>query len=630
MKPAWIVSVLAIPVILLVVASSASARPDAIWARSADNFSTINLDGVLDEGAWALAESMHVEYPVDAGIPGSGWKSEGGVTPSNPTRATLKFLVRGNQLYMGAIVHDTSVGGSASFNRFDGFLMSLKDHSSPNHPKPPAEYTYAWWYPTLVDPQPPGQPPAFIGRWAEWPPGSPRTVEQIANWDARTIVHGLSNSDATLDTDWTTEMRFNLTPMGYDTQTIAGDIIEFNISIYDCDWFWPLDPIRFSSNRVWWQGPWANAAWYNEVRVHASSVVGMHSALPEIEPEYLIGNGAAEGTPVIDGSPGDAVWAKVPGFEIRFGDDDLRETYGGIGPYRAGQFQPEVNGGLAPVLDPGDATVKMFFKGTMLYMAFDVRDQVVQYHPSFDRWDGFLVSLNERNEQGPDHNLLGRRLSFQVGEAGAAVPHDYLQTLVEAGKAQVAVALRSGTTVDTLGIEPDNGYAAELAVDLTEFGYPADLGDGALFIGVDLLDGDSFIPYTDSYGTRTWWYREYENECCPVWAYMDPDLPVAGAQDDAWDTVAWDLLDARPNPFTDRTTFSYSLPSRSSVVMEVFDPQGRRVERRDLGTLSPGEHQVSIEGKGRSAGVYLVRMTMTDPDEGAVLGRIAGRLVQLK
>ena len=64
----------------------------------------ITLDGVLDEAAWAQAETKVIEYAEDAGIPGSGWKFEAGWEPVDPTYATLKFLVVGNQLYMGAVV----------------------------------------------------------------------------------------------------------------------------------------------------------------------------------------------------------------------------------------------------------------------------------------------------------------------------------------------------------------------------------------------------------------------------------------------------------------------------------------------------------------------------------------------
>ena len=83
---------------------------DVIWARVASG--PITLNGVLNEPSWALAESVHVDYGVDNGIPGSGYKIEQGGPPTDITRATLKFLVSGNQLYMAATIPDSSIGGS--------------------------------------------------------------------------------------------------------------------------------------------------------------------------------------------------------------------------------------------------------------------------------------------------------------------------------------------------------------------------------------------------------------------------------------------------------------------------------------------------------------------------------------
>ncbi len=170
---------------MLVFAASAFAqadREDVMWARVAPS---ITLDGFLNEPAWAQAESVVIRFGVDNGVPGSGWKYEGGNIPNDPTLATLKLLTVADSLYLGAVVRDASIGGSRDFNRFDGFLMALKDHLAPDSPKPPAEYFYAWWYAEGTDPQPAGQSPAFIGRWAEWPPGTPRTPEQIAELERR-------------------------------------------------------------------------------------------------------------------------------------------------------------------------------------------------------------------------------------------------------------------------------------------------------------------------------------------------------------------------------------------------------------------------------------------------------------
>lgn len=626
---AWQRTVLLLGLALCVAipASGQAPRKDYIWARNATNAGPITLDGVLNETCWSRAESITVRYARDAGIPGSGWKGEAGANPTDSTNATLKLLVHGNQLYLGANVHDKSVGGSKDFNRFDGFLIGLKDHNDPNFPKPPAEYTYLWWYPESNDPQPPGESPSFVGRWATWPPGSPRTPEQIANWDAVTVVHGLSNDDSVIDTGYTVEMRFNLTPMGYDVTRTIGDIIEWNISIYDCDWFWPFQSIM-SSNRVWWQSPWSNTMWYDEVHIFAQPGVGLFTPLPPVTPEVVIPNGVAETAPVIDGQLTDQVWSHLTGTRIKWGDSALRQTYPGVGPYRSGQYQPTVNGGLAAVVDPGDATWKVFFKDHTLYMGFDVRDRVVQYHVNFDRWDGFTVSLNDVAQQNPDHVLLGRRLTFQVNQDGTALPQDYLTTLVQNGGAQVAIHLNPGTTVDTLGQQADNGYTAEMSVDLTQLGYPANLGDGTLFLGVTLLDGDSFDPPSDSYGTRTWWFREHEGVCCPAWCYMNPNLKVADVAEGV--DLSPLSMDAQPNPFRDATQIRFSLRATSAVTLEVFDAQGRLVERKPLGVQSAGPRTATLDGAGKSAGVYFYRISVRDPQTGAVASGPYGRAILLK
>jgi hypothetical protein len=614
-------------VLAVVPAAGQTVREDAIWARTA--LSPITVDGVLDETAWAQAESHVIEYAVDAGIPGSGYKSEAGWAPVDPTRATLKFLVYENQLYMGAVVEDQSVGGSSEFNRFDGFLMGLKDHSLDVFPIPVAEYLYSWWYDYLADPQPAGQLPNFIGVWAELPHGTPRTPEQIAAWDAVTIVDGLSNDDSVIDTGYTVEMRFDLTPMGYDVTQPGGDVIEWNISIYDTDWFWPININTFSSNRVWWQGPWGNTSFYNEVRIFASpDVTDASGPVPTIAPEMVIPEKMP--LPVIDGVLDESVWSDpdVYTFDIRWDDAALRTTYDGMGPFRSGQFQATVNGGEAFVLDPADATVKMYHRGDMLYMGFDVRDQVVQFHEDLNRWDGFIVTIDDRAERGSDNTLLGRRLTFQVDADGLAQAQDDLLSLVTAGDAEVAISLMAGTTVDTFGLQADNGYTAELAVDLKSLGYPAGQGDGALFFGVNLLDGDSFLPTTDSYGTRTWWYREFPGVCCPAWASLASD--ISGVNDGPALFGGYARLTGGRNA-SSRPEISFAMPDRNRVTIEIFDLRGRLVSRRRLGEMNGGENTVSLfPDRGQSSGVYLYRVLVVDSGTGALRSTLTGKTTLIR
>ena len=69
-------------------------------------------------GAGGIASSSSAAR--SGAIPGSGYFNEfiaPGVTPTDPNRAVFKFLVVGNQLWIGATVRDSSIGGNAEFNR---------------------------------------------------------------------------------------------------------------------------------------------------------------------------------------------------------------------------------------------------------------------------------------------------------------------------------------------------------------------------------------------------------------------------------------------------------------------------------------------------------------------------------
>ncbi|MGQ9560317.1 MAG: T9SS type A sorting domain-containing protein [Candidatus Oleimicrobiaceae bacterium] len=493
-------------------------RPNVIWARVTSE--PIVLDGRLEEVSWQKAESVRLQYGKTSElIPGSGWKDESGVKPSDPLDATLKFLVSGNYLYMAAVVRDSSVGGGL-FNQFDGFLMNMRDHSKVDRPAPPFEYFYGWVTEGWADPNTGnvGASPGFFG----WASGD-REV-----WDAVTVVDGVSNDDTSPDNGYTVEFKFNLTPRGYDVTKPEGDIIEFNVSIYDADWHWPHNVDKFSGNRTWWCGPWGNASAYDVARIYARPDVTVDSGpVPEVGAEVVIPNGVNYADPVIDGRLDEAVWAKASGLEIRYGDDELRASYPGIGPWRSGQFQPEIGGVRAPVLDPGDATVKWFFKDDVLYIGVEVRDQAVTGENQYDMWDGIRFIINDRATMNPDdHNLERRQLTVRVDSLGSLAVMDYLAYMIDSLQmAQAAMALKPGTTVNDYN-DIDEGYSFELAIDLKGLGYPVGRGDGVLFISATLFDGDAFANPADNYGTRTWWMRESTWPAAPAWAYMDPNTYV--------------------------------------------------------------------------------------------------------
>ncbi len=610
-------------------------RYDSMWARSTGG-AALTLDGYMNEPEWALAESILVRYPLDNGIPGSGWKDEGGFPATDRTYAVFRFLTVGDQLWMACTVRDSSVGGSKDFNRFDGLLMSLKNHGNGSHPASPGEHFISWWSPDASDPNPLAvdHAPTMIGQWRDWPPGSPVTPTQLQAWDARVTWAGHVNDDATPDQGYTVEMRCDMPLNGYDITRPAGDIIEWNATVYDIDWYWPLSNFfRFSVNRSWLQGPWGNDLWYSDVKVHARPDVTVNSGpVPAFTPDLSIPSLGVLPAPTIDGNPNEAVWANAPSFDIRWDDDALRLTYPGTGPWRAGQYQAPVNGngGTAFVADPGDATFKYFYKGNKFYLSMDVRDQVVQNVAAEDRWDGVVLSINDRAVRYSDNNLKSWRLGARVGPGGAFRAEGDMARLRDTlGVVQANLVLKPGTTVDTLGVDVDAGYTLEFSVDLSALGYPVGLGDRALYFGVTLYDGDSYNPITDSYGTRTWFFREREYRDGPCVAYLDPNAYVTtGVGDGAAPSLA--LAGAYPNPFKRGTTVRYSLPSASRVDLEVYDLQGRVVAQQALGVQAAGLREVRVPSFTSRSGVYLYRLRVVDAVSGADRGTLSGKMMVLQ
>lgn len=675
--------VMAMGMLALALASSTPAfaqlaRTDAIWARTAPAGS-ITLDGNLNEAVWAQAESWKVKYRVDYnnpqpganGIPGSGWKDEGGINPpddptNDGTDATLKFLVIGNKLYLGATVPDRSIGGGGGFNYFDGFLMGLKDHADPGFPKPINEYLYSWWYPREAGTVSPcaqaidsavGNPPLFKGRWAPDPvcDGTgqvvARTAQQIAAWDARVSVNGVpcnpncgtaTNNDMNgIDTGYTFEMVFDLTVMGYNVTQVNGDVVEWNVGIYDTDNWWrtPLQA-DLSRNRTWWQNPWGRDAFHDEVRIYAKpSVTTASGALPPIDPDFRMPTTGSP-APTINGTLTEPVWAAAPSLDIRWDDAALRASYAGIGQYRSGQFQPRLTinnpepDPLPFVVNGGDATVKYFWKGDFLYMGFDVRDTRVQSNAFEDMWDGLTVSITHRSLMDPvDHNMEGMGLSFHVGQTGGAVTADTLFQLVNAGLAQIALQLKAGTTVDSTGLSlDDTGYTAELRVDLKAMGYAPGLGDHTMFLGVSLHDHDRYSnPLSDSYSTRTWWYRERKEQCCPAWTLLDGTY-VIGSTTDVEDLArgGFEALGNAPNPFRITTNLDFALGRESDVELSVFDVHGRLVTQRSLGRMTAGKQQTLVQMPAGKSGVYLYRIRAHDPTTGTVMATLNGKMMHLR
>lgn len=613
-------------------------RTDVIWARTTT--SPITVDGVLDEPAWAVAESVHVVYGIDNGMPGSGWFHENGLaSPLDSTKATVKFLAKGDSLYVGVKVLDKSVGGGP-FNNFDGILSNIRQKQQVDRPVGSGEIFYAWvkepWADTMADQ--PGRKPFFGGFWGSSPYATRPDSLSRATWVAATTVQGTQNNDADVDVGYTLEFRINLKTFGYNVSQAAGDIVMYSLSIYDADYQWPLDTLKQAGNRVWFQCPWGNASAYNHVRVYARPDVGLTGSVPVVGAERIIPSAGSFNSPVLDGRLTEPVWntPNIGKLQIKFGDAAIRDAYPSTGPYRSGQVQPTVNSSQAAVVDPSLATIKYFYKNDTLFLGFDVNDLVVQSVDQLDRWDGFRIMICQRDARNGDNVLYPRRLSFRVGGSGTSITTVREDDLSATGwdslaqAVQVVMALKGGTTIDTLGATPDSGYTAEMRVVLPKIGYPPGRGDGVLFFGAVLYDGDSFSPFTSSYGTRAWYMREGDFNDGAAWCYLAPNITVGVKENGNIIPEQFALLGNYPNPFNPATTIKYLLPEASNVTVEVYNVLGQPVSRQLLGRQGPGEASATFNAERLSSGVYMYRVRMSAPGSHAERASFTGKMILLK
>lgn len=594
-------------------------RTDAVWARIVPP-GTITFDGKLDEAAWAQADSVVIKFDssnTDV-IPGSGWKMErsgsswnGKVT--DPTNATVKFLIQGNELIVGVFARDSSVGGGL-FNECDGVNMNLRNHISGATPASPHEFGFMWvtesWA-TNPNADKPGEPPSYFGP----------TANDRDAYTGYAFVYGVSSDDKngtavlTPDQGYSMEIRLNLAYQGYDVTKPEGEILEFSIAVYDADWTWPYNDSRYYGNRCWWQGQWGNSDGWNVGRIFVRPDVTLATdPLPEIPAELVVPNAKDHADPVIDGDLTESAWVKAPVIHLLYGDSTVRKAYPGIARWRSGQVQPKLSGatGTPPVLDPGEAFVKYFFKGDTLYIGVDVNDQVVTSINDFDRYDGFRVTLTSRDSlEQIDHVLLSRSLDLRFDADGNPLTTGFLRFLDSTGRAQVGVQMKPGTTINDPN-DADAGYTLEMAIDLTAFGYPAGLGDRVVFFGCALFDGDKFVNSADDYGTRVWFMREHDRVSAPAWCYLDTNTVVAGIDDATTAQPArFALLGNYPNPFNPTTTIRYSIPADGLVSVQVFDVLGRIVATSQIGYRAAGTHSYEFSANGLSSGVYFYRIQMS-------------------
>lgn len=615
-----------------------ATRQDALWARYVPA-ETITLDGVLNESAWAQAESITITYGEKGLLPTSGYKKETDGGPgvvTDPTHATIKFLVTSdNQLWLAFDIPDSSIGGNDIWPKFDAILMSVKNKlkRDASGEASPVEIFDTYWTSGLTDVTPVvGAEPRLVGTYGNYD-GTPRTPEQIAVLDAKTVVNGTSN-DAGRDEGWVTEMRINLDSLGYNINQPGGDFIALNFSIWDNDFLFENDPLKMYTTKTYYEAPWGNVNTINVARIYGSPDVGLDATtLPAIAPDAVIPNGANYPDPVIDGIPDEAVWAGAYTFNLGWDISTLSENYPGVGRFMSGNYQPTFTDppSYPPIIDPSFAEIKMFFKDKYLYFSANVTDGVVIGTTIFDLIDGVRLVLGHRTELNDvENNMIFKNCRVSFSFTGAGTPYEYLKTLVDSGKAQFGAALKGATTVND-NTDFDEGYTIEMKIDLSGLGYPEDLGDKVLFCGVMLADGDSFDDPLANYGSRVWWFREHDGQPTAAWAVLDP-ATLVGVEDEKLVSIpsSIQLYGNYPNPFNPSTTIKFTIPETGDVNIIVYNTLGEEMKSVNLLNKNAGELEYSFNAASLSSGVYFYKIMLSNSGTGMNYPSKIGKMILLK
>jgi hypothetical protein len=68
------------------------------------------------------------------------------------------------------------------------------------------------------------------------------------------------------------------------------------------------------------------------------------------------------------------------------------------------------------------------------------------------------------------------------------------------------------------------------------------------------------------------------------------------------------IVSMYPNPVSSQATLSFDLKESCNVSYQVFDMTGRMVMNQNMGRMSEGEQQISINAENLSSGSYILRL----------------------
>ena len=111
-----------------------------------------------------------------------------------------------------------------------------------------------------------------------------------------------------------------------------------------------------------------------------------------------------------------------------------------------------------------------------------------------------------------------------------------------------------------------------------------------------------------------------------------PAVPTGVMASNNTTVSTFKLYENYPNPFNPSTTIAYSLPEKSSVVVTIYDIQGRQIKSYTFSAQSAGDQRVvwngtNDRGNSISSGVYVYKVRASSLGDGKTFDRSAKMLL---
>jgi hypothetical protein len=445
-----------------------------------------------------------------------------------------------------------------------------------------------------------------------------RYEEQLASSGAGagSLAPGSTVNDTTqVDNGYTAELMIDLAALGY-----APDVseVQLTLAVFDPDGYQhPMnsyDTTAGSYYKSWWGSEWGG-------------VYRTLALTPELtvfdDPDTLLAK-AATGSVTLDGVLAEPEWATTPpllygnGAFLKRQGEEATVTGGADIKASYDYWFDGVNYGTfhLPNTDSSLAKVKFLHRGPTLYIGIQSDDKSIC---KFD-WEGDGMFLKVKNSGGQDveYKLYYQNLSDTIR---------YEEQV--AGSGYGVGSLSSGSTVnDTTQV--DNGYTAELMIDLPALGYDANVGEVQLMLVV--FDPDGYQHPMNSWDTtagtfyKSWWGSEWGG----VYRTVRLESTVGVADGGGVVPKSFSLAQNYPNPFNPSTKIRYEVAERSNITIALYDVLGREVRVLAAGDHIPGSYTVTLDARDLASGVYLYRMTSMSLDGSAGLFTSVRSLVLLK